>query len=164
MTNKQPTENRDEPQTSPEPDAHEIQRGETHLEDLRTALNAFVDNPALLRTHRSRFAELLTRMRDQLAIQFAIKEADGYLDQVVQDAPRLSEPAEKLREEHSSLYRSACELVEDAEVLVFQKKSQLALAHLLKRLSQFDFKMEQHEVDEKHLVFESTDRDIGGQG
>lgn len=144
--------------------SQEMHRDSTHLADLRLALKAYVDNSTLLRFHRSRFVELLTRLRDQLAIHFTLKQVGGYLVEVVQKDPRLSEPAEKLRADHTQLFQMVCELVDQVEEAASGRAAQRRLPKLLKKLDEFECALQLHEEQEKELVLESVDRDLGGQG
>jgi hypothetical protein len=60
-------------------------------------------------------ADLLGRVRDQLAMHFALEEAYGYFEEPLSVAPRLSSQADALRNQHGDLYLAICELVDQAQ-------------------------------------------------
>lgn len=66
-----------------------------------------------LKTHEgcTFFCIRLTRLRDQLATYFSLEEAFGYFDGRIDFAPRLSDTADKLLQEHAQLQHRVSELV-----------------------------------------------------
>ena len=66
-----------------------------------------------LKTHEgcTFFCIRLTRLRDQLATYFSLEEAFGYFDGRIDIAPRLSDTADKLLQEHAQLQHRVSELV-----------------------------------------------------
>lgn len=105
--------------------------------------------------------ELLGRLRDQLAIHFALEEAFGYFDDAVDVAPRLSERAEQLRLEHDMFFRDVCGICEQAEQLLYDETSSRTLRQIATRFAAFYNALEQHEARERELIMEAFDDDIG---
>ena len=105
--------------------------------------------------------DLLTRLRDQLAIHFALEEAFGYFENAVDIAPRLSERAEELRAEHDLFFRDICSICEQAERLLYHEASPRTLRQVATGYADFADAFEQHEAREVELIMEAFDDDIG---
>lgn len=110
--------------------------------------------------HRS-VVDLLWRLRDQLAMHFALEDAYGYFDDAIAEAPRLSEQAEVLRRQHDDLFLAICELVEDAEQLLYGEGPVRQRAVLAERYNGFHTSFHRHEARENKLILEAFDDDIG---
>ena len=150
-----------------EPDAkllREIKKDSRHLTDLRIAIGAFIDNASLVRDHRQRFLELVVRLRDQLAKHFALKEANGYLEESADEVPRLAGSIEYLRIQHTALFDMISEIAETAQDLSKHAISIDQLNAILESLRAFDFALQQHEQNESQILYEATDLDLGGEG
>jgi len=105
--------------------------------------------------------ELLWRLRDQLAMHFALEDAYGYFDDAIAEAPRLSERAKVLRREHDDLFLQICELVEEAEQLLYGECSIRHRALLAERYLAFHIAFHRHEALENELILQAFDDDIG---
>jgi hypothetical protein len=105
--------------------------------------------------------EMLTRLRDQLAIHFALEEAFGYFENAVEVAPRLSERADALRDEHDLFFRDICGICEQAEQLLYHEVSSRNLRQVASRYADFYDALQQHENREVELIMEAFDDDIG---
>ncbi|NIP86535.1 MAG: hemerythrin domain-containing protein, partial [Planctomycetales bacterium] len=102
-------------------------------------------------------------LRDQLAMHFALEDAYGYFEDAIAEAPRLSDQAEELRAEHDELFQEICELVEEAEQLMYHERpcgypeqTELAI-----RFYRFHARFQEHETRENQLVLDAFDQDIG---
>ena len=105
--------------------------------------------------------EALGALRDQMALHFALEEAYGYFDEPVYVAPRLSEQAAELRNEHRALYLDISNFVEDAERLNYRKRLPAAMPQLALRYEAFQAQFEEHEAREHDLILQAYDDDIG---
>jgi len=105
--------------------------------------------------------ELLVRLRDQLAMHFALEEAFGYFENAVDIAPRLCERAAELRTEHDLFFRDICGMCEQAEQLLYHEASPRTLRQVATRYAAFYDGLQQHEARENELIMEAFDDDIG---
>jgi len=106
-------------------------------------------------------AELLARLRDQLAMHFTLEEAFGYFDDPVDIAPHLLERAEVLRSDHALLFLDVCQIVDQAEGLAACKPELRQLERLAADFRSFCDRFQGHETRENALILEAFDDDIG---
>ena len=106
-----------------------LDRARRHLAEHRDSADA-------ARRHASngrQLVDLLSDLRDQLALHFALEEAYGYFEDPVFVAPRLSERAATLRKDHRRLYLQISDLVDQVERLVYRGRlpaAWLSLIHI----------------------------------
>jgi hypothetical protein len=103
----------------------------------------------------------LCQLRDQLALHFALEEAYGYFEDPVEVAPQLSRAAERLREEHKTLYVDFCDLVERAERMFYDEQHAALALWLGPQFLELDARLRNHEERENELIYEAYDSDIG---
>ena len=105
---------------------------------------------------------LLSRLRDQLAMHFALEEAYGYMEDAVNIAPRLSEIAVNLKSEHGAMYLEFCQIVDAAEEFVFIPSDPDSYARVVvSRFEEFCARLSEHEQAEQQLILGAFDDDIG---
>jgi hypothetical protein len=104
----------------------------------------------------------LCRLRDQLALHFALEEAYGYFEDPVYVAPRLARQAEQLRDEHKQLYLDLCQLVDRAERMFYDGEHAELMLWIGPEFLEFDGRLRVHEARENELICEAYDGDIGG--
>jgi hypothetical protein len=112
-------------------------------------------------TDYPRVAEMLGKLRDQLAMHFALEEAYGYFDDPISVAPHLNRRAEHLRSQHGGLFSEACRLAETAEQLVRHEKPAPRVARLTEEYAQFSARFQEHESRECDLILEAFNDDLG---
>jgi len=139
----------------------EIKDDNRDLRSLFTHAIAAMDPDRLERVDTRHVAELLARLRDQLAMHFTLEEAYGYFDDPINTAPRLLERAEVLRSEHTSLFLELCRMVEEAEGLADHPRSFEIFKRLSIQFQSFHVRFQKHEACENELIFEALDDDIG---
>lgn len=105
--------------------------------------------------------DVLAELRDQLALHFALEEAYGYFEDPVFVAPRLSELAGSLRDEHRVLYLELTELVELVERLNYRGRLPGLWARVRGRFTQFDDQLQAHEARENELILQAYEDDLG---
>ena len=139
----------------------EIKEVHQELWDLLDEVRHLTARPISLRSQCRKVVEMLSQLRDQLALHFALEEAYGYFDDPVAVAPRLCEAADSLRAEHGELYLLICELAEQAES--WQRSGRLAslATHVSRDFQQFDRRLQIHEARENDLILAEYDDDIG---
>jgi hypothetical protein len=107
------------------------------------------------------FADLLARLRDLLALHFALEEAYGYFDDPVYVAPRLSERARGLRSQHQVLYLEVNRLVDLAEDLCSRGRVKTFKAVVAAGFEAFHRQLQAHEADEEELILQAYGDDLG---
>lgn len=127
---------------------------------LAEARQAFVESHGTRPTARH-VGDFLGELRDQLALHFSLEEAYGYFDEAVNVAPRLSDEAAALRDEHVELFRAICELAELAEGLLYGDVPNLTVAQIAREFGEFHERFQDHEARENELILKSFDDDIG---
>jgi len=123
-------------------------------------LDGMADSPLADRSGINRFAELLGRLRDQLALHFSLEEAYGYFDDPAEAAPQLCGQAERLREEHATLYVTVSELAERVEQAGFDGRP-LDIDEVLEKYRTFCCEFRRHEDAETELIQQAYGDDIG---
>jgi hypothetical protein len=103
----------------------------------------------------------LCQLRDQLALHFSLAEAYGYFDDPVDVAPRLGQQAERLRNEHKTLYLDFCELADHAERMFYEERHAALALWIGPEFLQLEQQLRAHEERENELIYEAYDADIG---
>ncbi len=132
-----------------------------HLRELLLALNQIFSRPIRRSIRPVRLAELLGRLRDQLATHFALAEFFGYFDDAVNVAPRLSIQADILRSQHEALFSEICDLVNDAESLLYHESQTINVDDVAQRYRSFNEHLRSHETCENALILNALHEDIG---
>jgi hypothetical protein len=92
-----------------------------------TALAAEGRTPA----EPKRIVELLVRLRDQLAMHFALEEAYGYFDDAAHVTPQLTDRALKLRDQHGDLFLQLSGIVDRAEQMLYHEQPEARETELI---------------------------------
>ena len=127
------------------------------LEAVREQLNRPISSG--LQARQS--VDLIARLRDNVALHFALEEAYGYFEDPVYVAPWLCDRAHELREQHGDLYCRICDLFENAERLLYRGRFAGAASGLLVEFEQFYDDLSDHEAREIDLIFQAYDEDVG---
>ena len=138
----------------------EVKDDNVMLHDLLGAASKVLDPAELTSIQPRCMADLLGKLRDQLAIHFSLEEALGYLEDVIIESPRLCETAFQLRAEHETLYLSISQLTDDAERLLMGG-GPMAKPMLMKRFRHFCNQLKEHERREDDLIIESLYDELG---
>lgn len=117
--------------------------------------------PASSQAHARELIDVLAELRDQLALHFALEEAYGYFEDPVFVAPRLSELAGSLRDEHRVLYLELSDLVELVERWNYRGRLAGLWARVRGRFTQFDDQLLAHEARENELILQAYEDDLG---
>jgi hypothetical protein len=139
----------------------EIKDDHHELRQLMHHVAAMFDRPGWMRVEYDRLVELITKLRDQLALHFSLEEAYGYCEDALSVAPHLSRRSEQLRAQHDTLYESLCRLVEGAEQLLYHETASVALARVAEEFRGFASQLHEHEANECDLILEAFNKDIG---
>ena len=141
----------------------EIKEDGRELQELLDRACETFSTERLVETPRRRLVELLSRLCDQIAMHFALEEAYGYFDDAIDIAPGLSTQADSLRVEHERLFLDLCDIVEQAEQLLYHERSRGVLGKLGQRFGTFYQDLMDHEARENDLIVLSFDDDLGMQ-
>ncbi len=112
----------------------EIKEDNRELRQLLDDCAALLARPHGAGVELRRAAQLLGNLRDQLAMHFSLEEAYGYFDDAIDVAPRLSRQAEALRSQHPRLFVALCDLVEEAEQLLYHERAAVGIGRSGQRL------------------------------
>ncbi len=139
----------------------DIKDDNIHLKELLAATSAAfsVETSSTIRPRA--LAELMSRLRDQLATHFSLEEFFGYFDDAIDAAPRLSAEADVLRCQHEALYLTITELADDAERLLYGPVPDDTVSGLAKRFQAFYEQLMAHEESENELITRAFYEDIG---
>jgi len=127
---------------------------------LQSAGDVFELPTTGLSTHKE-IVEILANLRDQLAIHFTLEESFGYVDDAIEVAPRLSDRAAELKSEHQTLYLHICDVVENAERLLYHEPAAPNISRVAKEYEAFRRQFDAHERAENDLIFAAFDDDLG---
>ena len=108
-----------------------------------------------------RIVDLLGRLRDQLALHFTLEEAYGYFEDAIDTAPRLSEQAESLRNQHQDLFADFCAVIETAEQLLYDETHDHLRSKIARMFHNFRADLQLHEAREHDLIMAAFNDDIG---
>ena len=139
----------------------EIKQDNVELRELFHLATARLYQPRLRLSDSRSLVDLLGRLRDQLAIHFALEEAFGYFEDAIDVAPRLSHRADELRAEHDMFFRDVCGICDQAEQLLYHETSSRVMRQISTRFAAFHDAFQQHEARERELIMEAFDDDIG---
>jgi hypothetical protein len=140
----------------------EIKEDNRELRQLLDDCAALLSRPHQAGVELRRVSQLFGKLRDQLAMHFSLEEAYGYFDDAIDVAPRLSRQAESLRSQHPRLFVALCELVEEAEQLLYHERPPLELDDLASGFAQFHRELQEHEAHEDALIVQVFNEEIGG--
>jgi hypothetical protein len=139
----------------------EIKDDHHELRQLMHHVAAMLDRPGWMHVEYGRLVELITKLRDQLALHFSLEEAYGYCDDALSAAPHLSRRSEQLRAQHDQLFANLCRLVDCAEQLLYHETANAALLRLAEEFRGFSAQLHEHEANECDLILEAFNNDIG---
>ena len=106
-------------------------------------------------------ADMLGQLRDLLAMHFSLEEYFGYFDNALDAAPWLSTQADILRAQHESLFREICDLVDDAEKMLYRERPRVTQKQICLIFECFHNKLKNHEEAENELICRALFVDVG---
>ncbi|NIL97130.1 MAG: hemerythrin domain-containing protein [Planctomycetales bacterium] len=141
----------------------EIKEDNRQLQDLFQQTLMLLNRPRRKRVEPRRIVRYFSWLRDQLALHFALEDAYGYFEDAIAEAPRLSEAAAELHAQHDELFQEICELIEEAEQLMYHERpcGYRETTELAIRFYRFHAEFQKHETRENELVLDAFDQDIG---
>src|SRR5262245_57946132 len=139
----------------------EIKEDHHELRQLMHHTAAMLQRPAWMPAERDRLVEMLSKLRDQLAMHFSLEEAYGYFEDAIDTAPHLCDRAECLRNQHAELYRQLASLADRAEQLLYHEAASGILIQMADDYRSFTARFTEHEARESELILEAVNSDIG---
>ncbi len=136
----------------------ELKEDNETLRGLLAELSALCVPRLFPRPTRKKLAQLLPRLRDELAMHFSLEDAYGYFDRPASVAPQLSERARRLRDQHAELYEEIAQIAEAAEDAWSRCTSPTeelegpVRKRLVGRCRVFWIRLQQHEANEHELI------------
>ena len=139
----------------------EIKEVNQDLWSLTDDLRTFCSQPLSIRKHSRHLVDLLSRMRDQLALHFSLEEAYGYFHDPLEPDPHVAQVAEELRGQHSVLYTKSSQLADQAENLYRERDDAMLTTVLPVAIESFLTDLANHESEENDLIYRALYEDIG---
>ena len=136
----------------------EVKDDNVALRELLHQTSKLLNSESRWNYTRRDISDLLQQLRDRLATHFTLEEAFGYLDDAISIAPRLSDKALALRNEHGDLYLKISSL---AEVADSRRNSIDDQAKLIDDLRSFCRQLKRHEEDENELIMQALYDELG---
>ena len=107
---------------------------------------------------------MFSRLRSQLAWNFTLEEAGGYLADVVSVAPRHCGKVERLRDEHNELQNELMAISDETKSSGSSELTRDEQKCLAERFFEFRRRLRDHNARERELIVDALYVDIGGPG
>ncbi|WP_417388588.1 hemerythrin domain-containing protein [Gimesia sp.] len=134
----------------------EIKDDNLKLYSLLENLRAFwlVSDPLVLNPEW--FRTLISDLRDQLALHFALEETFGYLELAVDVDIFLSSESARLKKQHVDLYLEIVSITENIEDALYPDLNERLFLDQLSRFNDFYRTFQIHEAAEFDLIMSAT--------
>ncbi|REK11431.1 MAG: hypothetical protein DWQ37_14195 [Planctomycetota bacterium] len=139
----------------------EIKEDHHELRQLMHHTSAMLDRSGPEEIEYKRLVEMFSKLRDQLAMHFSLEEAYGYYEDAISIAPHLCRRAERLQGQHFELFGELCRLAEMSEQLLYHEQPKTLLGGLAGDYRRFQVRFREHESQERDLILEAMNDDIG---
>lgn len=139
----------------------EIKEDNHRLRELLQESAELFNGAALHEPPVRKIVEMLSELRDQLALHFSLEEAYGYFEDALEVAPQLSEQAQQLRSQHGALFVELCRMVEQAEQWLYEETSGDVWTALRKKFGRFQHHLREHESQETAIIMDAFGNDVG---
>lgn len=137
----------------------EIKDDHQQLADLLESLRELESHRQALPNHANEFVEKLAVLCDQLALHFALEEAYGYFEDLVEITPHLHAQTGRLRDQHEVLFVMARDLADGAAERPKGSTDKLLL--IADQFVEFDEAYRAHESAETELIVDAMNQDVG---
>jgi hypothetical protein len=139
----------------------EIKDDHHELRQLQHHTSAMLDRLGPEEIEHKRLVHMFSKLRDQLAMHFSLEEAYGYQEDAIDIAPHLCRRAERLQAQHFELFDEFCCLVEISLQLLYHEQPRTLLSALAGGYRRFQVRFREHESQERELILEALNEDIG---
>jgi len=125
------------------------------------SLRSLCSQPLSIRQHSRTLVDLLSKLRDQLAMHFALEEAFGYFHHAKTVEAAVDHAARRLRSEHSPLYLRASKLADQAENFWRERDEAMLTTVVPIGVDEFVAELLRHEAGETELIYRTLYESIG---
>ncbi len=139
----------------------EIKDDNSDLSNLIDATFDALNSQAPQKVNARSLFDILSQIRDYLAMHFALEDEFGYFDDAVDVPFQLSCQADILKAQHEQFYSEICHIAEAAESLLHGNPGSVAMKRkVIDAFKSFYVRFQDHEEAERDLVFQSFQRDF----
>lgn len=127
---------------------------DSHVELWETVhqLRQMIEGSICSASNARALVSLLGQLRDQLAFEFSLEEAYGFIEGCRGIAPVVAQRAATAKQQHRELYLLIHELCEQAEEAQYRGVEHREFAELLAMAADFDAQLRAHESLESELI------------
>jgi hypothetical protein len=108
-----------------------------------------------------RLLQLLDELSEHLGMMFALKECDGYMREVVENAPSLCRCADELKSDHAALFAELSHLIEQCDQDIEDHRWPQCWKMAEMTFENFRQRLEAHQLGEADLVQKAFIEDMG---
>ncbi len=137
----------------------EIKEDHRQLDEHWRRLQAMATEGVWLARHYRAWVDELYLLCDQLALHFALEEAYGYFEDVLEATPHLHAQAARLKGQHPGLFVWARDLADQAAAV--SRPSAEALQSLVAQFEALAVAYHVHDTAERALIVSAVHQDVG---
>jgi hypothetical protein len=137
----------------------EIKEDHRQLDEHWRRLQAMATESIWLARHYQVFVDELFALCDQLALHFALEEAYGYFEDVLEATPHLHAQAARLKGQHPGLFVWARDLADQAAAE--RRPSADAMQSLVAQFQALAMAYRAHDTAERALIVSAVHQDVG---
>jgi hypothetical protein len=130
----------------------EVKDSHVELWDSVHQLRQMIEGSTCTASNARTLVSLLGQLRDQLAFEFSLEEAYGFIEGCRGIAPVVSQRAATAKQQHRELYLLIHELCEQAEEAQYRGVADRDFSELLAMAAEFDAQLRAHELLESELI------------
>lgn len=130
----------------------EVKESNVELWETVHAVRQMIEGSASTAANARRLVTLLGQLRDQLAFEFSLEEAYGFIEGCRGIAPLVAQRAALAKQQHRELYLLIHELCEQAEEAQYRGVADREFEELLSMAANFDAQLRAHELLESELI------------
>ncbi len=130
----------------------EVKESNVELWDTVHAVRQLIEENHNSAANAKRLVSLLSQLRDQLAFEFSLEEAYGFIEGCRGLATSIAQKAALAKQQHRELYLMIHELCETAEEAQYRGVADREYGELLAMTADFDAQLRAHEQLESDLI------------
>jgi len=130
----------------------EVKESNVELWDTVHQLRQMIEGSTSSAGSARQLVTLLSQLRDQLAFEFSLEEAYGFIEGCRGIAPLVAQRAATAKQQHRELYLLIHELCEHAEEAQYRGVADREFDELLSMTANFDAQLRAHELLESELI------------
>jgi hypothetical protein len=130
----------------------EVKESNVELWDTVHQLRQMIEGSPSTAGNARQLVTLLGQLRDQLAFEFSLEEAYGFIEGCRGIAPLVAQRAALAKQQHRELYLLIHEVCEQAEEAQYRGVADREFEELLSMAANFDAQLRAHETLESELI------------